>query len=186
MTHACWFAVFLILAGASVVLDADGAADAITALKPLHLETRPGEPGAPQAAIVAGPAYARLARELQARIHGAAGVRLPVVSDADALTDLGKQHLIVLGQFGDNKVIEHFYYRWYLVVDGVQPGKGGYVLETVHNPDALGINLIVVGGGWPIPTVRHHTSMSIVRNGEGRLLPAFAELDLNQKESANP
>jgi len=118
----------------------------ITTLKTLYLETFLGTKNEPAASIVAGEMCMASAVNLQEMIAEATGIKLPVLADTEALENLHEHgNLIVLGQFANNRVLERFYYRWYLVVDGMQPGAGGYVLETVHNPDALGINLIVIG-----------------------------------------
>ena len=120
----------------------------ITKLKPLYLKTSLSKAKKPRALIVAGQEYLPLAQGIQRRIEGFTGIKLSIVSDGEALKKLkALGNIIALGQYGNNKLLEHFYYRWYLVVDGMQTGAGGYVLETVHNPDTQGINLIVVGGG---------------------------------------
>jgi len=115
--------VCLSLTGAlATVCAADEGKSAIVRLKPLFLATSLGGPGKPQTLIVAGDACSELAQDLQTRIHEATGVKLPVFDDAKALRNLDKKrHLIVLGHYGNNKVIERFNYRGYVIVDGVQP-----------------------------------------------------------------
>ena len=122
----------ILMGGAAMTSAAESASSAIPKLKKLSLETPLGEPGTPRALIVAPQRHTTLAADLQSRIEEATGVRLPVFDDREALRSLDEgRQLILLGHFGTNKVIEHFYYKWCLVVDGIQPGKGGYVLQTV-------------------------------------------------------
>ena len=172
--------VFVAFVGIVVMSHAaEGEKNAIASLKPLFIETHLGEGGKPRALIVAGTPYAKLAERLQADIEEATGIKLPVFDDVKALRNLDKKrHLIVLGHYGNNKVIEHFYYRWYLVVDGVQPGKGGYVLQTVHNPDALGINLIVVGGSDDAGVAKAAERLTARIKEHGATLPRLFEMEL--------
>jgi len=153
----------------------------ITQLKPLYLETSVGTPESPGATIVAGAEYLDLANLLQQRIEEATGIRLPVVSDNEALNDLKTLgNIIALGQYADNSLLKHFYYRWYLVVDGMQPGKGGYVLETVHNPDNLGINLIVVGGSDRAGVEKASNRLLETVTKYGPTLPRLFEVELGE------
>ncbi|MFH0964588.1 MAG: hypothetical protein V2A58_11340 [Planctomycetota bacterium] len=156
-----------------------GSPAAIPRLKPLYLETALGAPGKPDALIVAGDLHAALAKDLQSRIREATNIDLPVFDDAKALQDLdGKKNLILLGHFGDNRVIERFYYRGYLIVDASQPGKGGCLLQTVHNPDALGINLIVVGGSDAAGVAKAADRLVENVKAHGPTLPRLFEIEL--------
>ncbi len=151
----------------------------ITRLKPLYLETSLGTANKPAASIVAGPDYLALAQYLQHRIEEITGIKLPLISDEVAIEELQAHgNIIALGQYGNNKLIEHFYYRWYLVVDGMQPGAGGYVLQTVHNPDALGINLIIVGGSDRTGVEKAGTRLVENVRQHGATLPRLFEVEL--------
>jgi len=150
----------------------------ITQLKPLYLETSLGKPEKARASIVAGDEHLVLAEDLREQIEEVSGIRLPILTDGTALEHLnGHGNLIALGQYGNNKVLEKLYYRGYLVVDGIQPGKGGYVLETVHNPDNLGINVIVVGGSDSAGVEK--AAMRLVENLKecGAVLPRLFEVE---------
>lgn len=140
MKYVCILAAGLLLTASARAQSGDVMIDA---LKPLHLST----PLDGKAAIVTGEACAVQAAALQQRIERTCGVKLPIVDDADAVGKIGALgHIVALGHFGNNRVLRHFYMRWYLIVDALQPGVGGYVLQTVHNPDGIGANLVVVGG----------------------------------------
>ncbi|HCN06672.1 MAG TPA: hypothetical protein DIT01_01985 [Lentisphaeria bacterium] len=151
----------------------------ITRLKPLHLETFLGNLQKPEACIVAGDAYGELGKDLQQRIENATGIKLPLVSERKAMAGLGRQgNIIALGQFGNNKLIKHFYFRWYLVVDGMQPGAGGYVLQTVHNPDNLGINLLIAGGSDRAGVAKAADRLMANIEKYGTTLPRLFEVEM--------
>ena len=151
----------------------------ITGLKALNLDTDLGEPGSPRAAIVAGDDFMPLAEVMRGHIYEVLRVDLPLLSDSDAIMDL-KAHgnLITLGQFGNNKVLEYLYYRWYVVVDGAQPGRGGYILQTIHNPDALGINIIVLGGSDGAGVEKAASRLVENIREHGFILPRLFEVEL--------
>ncbi|MBI3922718.1 MAG: hypothetical protein HY318_14950, partial [Armatimonadetes bacterium] len=153
----------------------------ISRLKPLHLATQLWDSNRPTATIVAGSECQGIAVDLQRSIKRLTGVLLPLVPDVNAQRDLPKPgNLIALGHFGNNRILERLYYRWYMVVDGAQPGAGGYVLQTIHNPDAEGANVIVVGGS-DMAGVRNSAQRLVERIKEhGRLLPRLFEVELGE------
>ena len=121
----------------------------IEKLKDLHLETTLVSDGAPAAVIVVpadaryDAALERIQRALQAR----SGVRLPVRRGvADPAKQLADTHVIALGNMSSNPFIYKLYCQWYCLLDLKYPGKGGYVVRSVHNPYATGRNVILVGG----------------------------------------
>jgi len=52
-----------------------------------------------------------------------------------------------LGNLNNNRMIERLYFNKYLAIDGLFPGPGRYVLQTVHEPynGPLGKNVVVIG-----------------------------------------
>lgn len=157
----------------------EGGSTAITKLKPLCLETSLGAPGSLRAAIVTGARYQTLARDLAQKIEELGGIKLRIVSDAEALQNLKTYgNLIALGHYGNNQVLERLYFRWYLVVDGSQPGAGGYTLQTVHNPEGSGNNVIVVGGSDDAGVQRAADRLLAVVRRHGTELPRLHEVEL--------
>ena len=165
----------LVIAGAS-----KGAAPMpITGLKDLHLETALGAPERPGATIVTGAACREPAVRLQRELVEATGIHLPIVSDTQALERLDALgHLLALGHFGNNRLLEYFYNRWYVIVDAVHPGRGGWVLQTVHNPDAMGVNLVVIGGS-DVPGAGQAADRLVAQvQQHGPVLPRLFEIEL--------
>ena len=156
-------------------------ADRIERLKDLQLETRLGDAGVPTASIVPGAHDRGLAEDLQRRIRDSLGLSLPIVGERDVLADLGGHgNLILLGHYGNNRVTEHFYNRWYVVVDGMQPGQGGTMLQTVHNPDGLGINLVLVGGSDDAAVAKASGQLLSRVQAQGGALPRLFEVELGR------
>lgn len=148
----------------------------IAALKPLHLTTTLAG-----AAIVAGPAHRDAAAGLARRIAEGTGLRLPVISDLVAAGDMaGHGNLIALGQFADNALLERLYYRWYVVVDGSQPGAGGWLLQTVHNPEGVGVNVVVVGASDAAGVAGASDRLIEAIARHGRTLPRLFEVELGR------
>ncbi|MBI4026405.1 MAG: hypothetical protein HY360_15580, partial [Verrucomicrobia bacterium] len=111
----------------------------ITKLKNLCLET----PLA-QAVIVIPrqPAYEIAAREIQRRLGP-----LPVYYDSEATPQWVEQHHVIApGNLCTSRLVERLYYQWYANVDLGYPGKGGYVVRSIHNPWGTGKNVILLGG----------------------------------------
>ena len=118
------------------------AAAGIEQLKPLHLST-----SLETVAIVTGPSRRDVGLDLARRLEQALGRAVPVLADVDVLADPAAHGtLIAIGQYADNALLERLYYDWQVIVDGARPGAGGHLLQTVHNPNGWGINVVVVGG----------------------------------------
>jgi len=121
----------------------------VTELKDLHLDTALVSGGVPRAVIVA-PAdgrHAAAVRALGDRIRLVVGVALPVVQDTmDTERLLGDHNVVVLGNMSTSRFIEKLYQQWYTFLDLWYPGRGGYVLRTLHNPYGTGRNVIFLGG----------------------------------------
>ncbi|MBT4819185.1 MAG: hypothetical protein HN742_32355 [Lentisphaerae bacterium] len=143
--------------GAPVVLDRIGWADTgcIATLKPLTLDTPLAVEGRPVADIVVSgePAMRRLAEELQQNLAEHTGLRLPIVNDEKWVTVGDRsRHAIAIGNLLQNKVTERLYCLWYTREDAGYPGKGGWVVRTVHNPWATGTNAVVLAGSDAVGT----------------------------------
>lgn len=117
----------------------------IKILKPLYLETAIS----PNSTVIVAPhdecrpLAEKFAEDLQAR-HG---IELPIWSDHDTeKPGVAAKNRIALGNLANNQLIERLYCRSYTNVDIRYPGTGGYVVQTVHNPDGTGSNIIVLGG----------------------------------------
>jgi len=145
-------------------------------MKDMCLETPFVENGKPVCMIVA-PAkegYAALASELQAALAKSFNVRIPIRRD-DQVTDedLKRFHVILLGNLMTNRLSARLYCAHMLQVDAAWPGKGGYLLQTVHNPLGFGRNFISVGG----------SDIDGVRRAQARLLARIAS---RKKPSVGP
>ena len=151
----------------------------ITTLKPLHIETSLGAPGAPAASIVTGESCRDIAFALQRRIEEITRITLPVVRDTVAAkVPLLSRNAIVLGHYGTNRLLERLYYQWHVVVDASQPGAGGFLLQTLHNPHGTGANVVVLGGSDPADVERAADRLldHIARNGPA--LPRIFEVEM--------
>jgi hypothetical protein len=118
-------------------------------LKNLYLETSLVRNGAPTAVIVAPKTgfLGRQAEELAAKIHTLSGSILEVISDQAIPEEVLKgRNVIALGNMSNNRFIEHLYRQWQVVLDLTYPGKGGYVVRSLHNPYGTGHNVIFIGG----------------------------------------
>ncbi len=121
-------------------------------LKDLVLRTDLVAERQPRAWIVtpAGGAYAGDAARIQSEIAVRTGVTVPIVTDdaPEAVVPL-RNNLIVLGNRSTNRTISALYDRYYCLLDLKYPGKGGYVLRTLHNPFGNRCNVVFVGGSEP-------------------------------------
>lgn len=90
--------------------------------------------------------YVALAHRIRSAIADATGARLPVISDEEALNDLGSRNLVVIGNLMTNRVAARLYHNYYVAADAAQPGPGIPELRTVHDPEALGIGVVFCGG----------------------------------------
>ncbi|MSS71875.1 MAG: hypothetical protein EXS64_10345 [Candidatus Latescibacteria bacterium] len=122
-------------------------AQEITQLKDMHLITTLARDGQGEAQIVVpeGEAYLEAAQAIQARVREAGGVELAIKRDAEVGDGPQAWHTLALGNLSNNAVIRSLYRQWYTLVDRTHPGRGGYVLQTVHDPWGLGKNVLIVG-----------------------------------------
>lgn len=98
----------------------------------------------------------QLAHRLRVAIHVRTGVALPIIPaeqfvNPDWQVDFGKigsRNIIALGNVNDNRLLAVLYGERYVVADSIYPGKGGYVIRTVHDPFANGINIVVLAGSY--------------------------------------
>lgn len=121
----------------------------IQQLKSLYLETTLVKANAPAAVIVV-PDNSFLntqADRLATRIQALTGTRLEILTDQTSPEEILKsRHVITLGNMATNRFIERLYRQWQVILDLVYPGKGGYVVRSLHNPYGTGHNVIFIGG----------------------------------------
>ncbi len=114
----------------------------IGTLKDMHLKTDLQAGG--KIVVPIGPEWQKIAERLQAVIRNNTGTTLPIVSD-EMLAGLHDGHRVMLGSAMNNAAMMALYRRQYAFVDDFYPGKDGYVLQTVHNPEGCGHNALIVG-----------------------------------------
>ena len=114
--------------------------------RPLLGEIELVKAGKPTAAIAAAQEYSQAAQRLQSAVRNATGAVLPIISDQQAASELGKQNLVVIGNLDTNRVSARLYRNYYVTSDALVPGAGQYELRTVHDPEALGIGVVSCGG----------------------------------------
>ena len=94
------------------------------------------------------------ALRLQSELLRRTGQRLPIVLDTDLVDDswridFGKvagTTLVAFGNVNTNRLLAVLYGQRYVVADSIYPGPGGYVIRTVHDPFAKGVNVLVLAG----------------------------------------
>ncbi len=141
---------------AILLLAVDVRASRIEALKPLYPETSIVVGGRSRAVIVTpdDPQVVRTALYLAVqlgRLGGAPPERVPantIVSQAwqidfDAIAG---RTLVALGNINNNRLLAVLWGEGYVACDSIFPGEGGYVVRTVHDPFARGINVLVLAG----------------------------------------
>jgi hypothetical protein len=138
---------------------ANVGASQITELKPLYPETPLIHSGEATSVIVApdDPELREAAGILIGRIQEISGVMLEILTVDDVVSedwqvDFGQtdgKTLIALGNINNNRLLAVLYGEGYVVADSVYPGKGGYVVRTVHDPFANGFNILVLTGSDP-------------------------------------
>jgi len=127
---------------------ADPVADyaAITQMRDLFIRTELVTGGHPRAVIVVpeGGVY----RELVGAVQRAVGVPLPVRTDVEVTPEsiLKDTHVIALGNMATSRFIRRLYFQYYTYLDLWYPGKGGYVVRSLHNPLGTGKNVLFIGG----------------------------------------
>lgn len=123
-------------------------------------------------------------------IESLSGVALSIVeAEAADLNVLSHNNVIAFGNMADNSFIRKLYYQYYTLVDLRYPGRGGYVLRTIHNPLGTGFNVILAGGSDAagVETAALKLSRAIfggeslhvdrlmdIRLGDNLVLPEFA------------
>ncbi len=123
--------------------------------KPFILDTVLVSDGRPNAVIVSPPAreYRQLAERINTAVRNAAGVSLPVRDGSDYASMRGelkrvepKTNLIVLGNQDSSGLVTYLCLMGYCAVDTLNPGKGGCMVRTVHDPWGNGVNVILLAG----------------------------------------
>jgi len=133
-----------------------GAPPAVKELKRLHPETVLVADGQPRCLVVVpdGAEVAGSARRLREAVRSETGATLTVRPATDFVDKqwridfdaLGGLNLVALGNVNDNRLLSVLYGERYVVADSIYPGRGGYVIRTVHDPFARGVNLLVLAG----------------------------------------
>ena len=116
---------------------------------PLCLETKLVADGKPDAVIVASddPEMQKIAQAVQKGIQDRSGAVIEIVNDASWMKgDRQSRNAISVGNMIQNKLTERLYCLWYAREDCWYPGKGGWVVRTVHDPWGAGTNVVVLAG----------------------------------------
>lgn len=116
--------------------------------KPFVLDTVLIDQGRPHAIIVAPdlPEYQKLAEKVQS------AVALPIRSDSEFASSNGEPKsvpdtsVILLGNQQSSGLVTHLCFKGYCMVDTMYPGKGCYVIRTIHDPWGNGNNVILLAG----------------------------------------
>ena len=128
----------------------------IRKLKKLYLRTPLVENGRPRAVIVApeGGGCAVEAKRLSNALRDRTGAALPI-EPASAFVDgnwrvdlkkLAGRNVVALGNANDNRLLRALFGMGFVRADSVYPGEGGYVVRTVHDPWAKGVNVVALCG----------------------------------------
>lgn len=126
-----------------------GQTPTIEQLRDLSLETSFAEAGTSQC-IIAVPdqdGYSSMADHLATAVATVSGAK-PAVMAASGITDEMAQanHVIALGVFANNSLVEKLYDRLLVSCDWSWPeGDDSYVIRTVHNPWQTGRNVVYLG-----------------------------------------
>ncbi|MFC1717282.1 hypothetical protein ACFL6S_26715 [Candidatus Poribacteria bacterium] len=138
-------------------LASNAGASQITELKPLYAETPLIHSSGQAASVIVAPddpELRRAARILSKQIQEMSGITLETLSvdnivSEDWQMDFGRidgKTLVALGNINNNRLLAVLYGEGYVVADSVYPGAGGYVVRTVHDPFANGVNVLVLAG----------------------------------------
>lgn len=116
-----------------------------------HIDTDIVHDGQPQAVICYSsrePEYVKIADDLARHIHMLTGRWIPARDAERVAADglLEANNVIALGNLKTSSFIETLYWEWYTLLDLWYPGKGGYVIRTLHDPYGTGRNVILLGG----------------------------------------
>ena len=118
--------------------------------KPFVLETVLVDQGRPKAMIVApeSPEYLKLAEKVRAAI----GASIPIRKDSEFASPNGEPravpdaNVILLGNQQSSGLVTHLCFKGYCQVDTMYPGKGCYIIKTIHDPWGTGVNVILLTG----------------------------------------
>ena len=77
------------------------------------------------------------------------------------------RHLLLLGNVNTNRVVFRLYGYNYTPADDVYPGRGGYLVQTIHDPWGSGTNAVGLLG----------SDLEGVRASVGRFLETLPEDD---------
>jgi len=137
----------------------------ISAARPINRRTSLVSNGQPRAAIVCSTDNSflcRLAADLQSCIETRAGVRLPIRADTDIEFGDGRgTNLIILGGSHQNRLARSLGYHHLFHADRSMPGRGGYLIHTLHGLFNDGSNQI----GVACDEGSRETVVSRVRDG---------------------
>ncbi len=125
-----------------------------TQRRPLRLDTLIVDRGKPAAVVVCpdAPEYMRLAAQISGSVRTATGTSLAVEKDSDYAELRGElkitpgSNVIVLGNMDCSGLVTYLCLMGYCTVDTLNPGRGGYVVRTVHDPWGSGVNVIALLG----------------------------------------
>lgn len=141
---------------AVVALGACAFASEITQLKPLYPRTELIVDGEARCVIVT-PEHqdlAQVADVLASRFEAVGGARPEIVSADAVISDtwnldfdlIAGRTLVALGNVNTNRLLARLLGMNYVCSDSIFPGEGGYVIRTVHDPFAAGVNVLVLAG----------------------------------------
>ena len=131
---------------------AQASAAEITELKALHTRTELVVGGEVRCLIVV-PDDAELRAQAEA-LASALPAAPEIILDTDLVSPLWEldleaiagRNLIALGNINTNRLLAMLYGETYVIADSIFPGPDGYIIRTVHDPWAAGINVLVLAG----------------------------------------
>ncbi len=118
-------------------------------LKAFYTEIPITHNGAPACLIAVpdGAEYAELGAKVAEAIQRASSAVVPVRSAAKLpISTLETSNAILLGYFANNPLIGRLYDEYFVNLDAQWPGKGGYIIRTVHDPMGKGTGFVCLGG----------------------------------------
>jgi len=128
----------------------------ITELKSLHPRTEIIAGGEARAAIVApnDADLMQVAEDLASRLNDLAGKTPEILQDTAVVSQdwtidrdlIGQRNLIAVGNINSNRLLAVLSGQTYVAADSIYPGPDGYVIRTVHDPFADGMNVLVLAG----------------------------------------
>ncbi len=118
-------------------------------LKTFYTEVPIAHGGAPNCLIGVPPGdeYAQVGQKIAAGIKQVSGATIPVQDAATMSPEtLRSSNMILVGYFANNPLVERIYDEHYVSLDVKWPGRGGYVVRTVHDPMGTGTCFVYLGG----------------------------------------